>query len=105
MQDPEEIRRELQRILLSPEFLHSDRLRRFLTHCVESTLAGRVDDLKEYTIGLEVFDRDPSYDPRLDSTVRVRLWCSSRECVVALSSDAREPTHLRAKTCLSWNWL
>ncbi len=66
-----EIREELQRILVSPVFLHSERLRRFLTHCVEAALAGRVDDLKEYTIGVAAFDRPKLYNPAEDPIVRV----------------------------------
>jgi TolB-like protein/Flp pilus assembly protein TadD len=42
-----------------------------LRFLVEETLAGRSDRLKEYVVGLEVFDRPDSYDPRLDSIVRV----------------------------------
>jgi TolB-like protein len=68
---PEEVRRQLQRLTSSPVFLGSERLRRFLTFVVERTLAGDGDRLKEYVIGLEVFDRDSDYDPRLDSIVRV----------------------------------
>jgi eukaryotic-like serine/threonine-protein kinase len=68
---PESVRLALQTILSADAFSGSERLRRFLQFLVERTLAGKTDDLKEYTIGLEVFDRDPSYDPRVDSTVRV----------------------------------
>ncbi len=61
----------LSRILSSPEFIQSDRLKRFLTFIVEETLDGRTGGLKEYTIGLEVFDRDDSFDPQTNSIVRV----------------------------------
>lgn len=44
---------------------------RLLRHVVEKTLAGEADQLKEYAVGMEVFDRDETYDPRLDSIVRV----------------------------------
>jgi TolB-like protein len=44
---------------------------RFLRYVVERSLAGEADQLKEYVIGLEVFDRNEHYDPRLDSIVRV----------------------------------
>ena len=44
---------------------------RFLRLAVERTLEGRSDELKEYLIGVEVFDRKPSYDPRVDPIVRV----------------------------------
>ena len=61
----------LRRILESSSFVHSPRLQRFLAFLVEETLAGRADGLKEYVIGLEVFSRPPTFDPRLDSLVRV----------------------------------
>ncbi len=44
---------------------------RLLRYVVEKTLAGEADQLKEYAVGVEVFDRDDKYDPRLDSIVRV----------------------------------
>jgi serine/threonine-protein kinase len=44
---------------------------RFLRFAVEEALAGRAGKLKEYSVGLEVFDRAPSYDPRTDPLVRV----------------------------------
>jgi serine/threonine-protein kinase len=66
-----EIQTELHRILASPEFRSSERLRRFLRFAVERTLAGEAAQLKEYLVGREVFDRGSSYDPRTDSIVRV----------------------------------
>jgi TolB-like protein len=68
---PADVRRQLQRLLSSPILMSSERLRRFLEFVVERTLAGDGDRLKEYVIGVEVFDRDADYDPRLDSIVRV----------------------------------
>jgi len=68
---PEDVRRQLNRVLSSPVFTSSERLRRFLEFVVERTLAGDGERLKEYVIGIEVFDRDARYDPRLDSIVRV----------------------------------
>ncbi|HYO80363.1 MAG TPA: hypothetical protein VES20_03110 [Bryobacteraceae bacterium] len=44
---------------------------RFLRFIVEREIAGRGSELKEYTIGLEVFDRPKDYDPRVDPIVRV----------------------------------
>src|SRR5215472_7642722 len=69
--DGDAVRSEVSRILSSPEFQRSERLRCFLAYVVEETLAGRGDRLKEYTIALAVFDR-PSYDPDVDSIVRVQ---------------------------------
>jgi Tol biopolymer transport system component len=70
-QDPRQIREQLQRVLASPMFLHSERLRRFLTHCVEAVLNGRIEDLKEYNIGVVAFDRPRHYNPADDPIVRV----------------------------------
>jgi TolB-like protein len=68
---PEQIRSQLERILASPGFAGAERASRFLRYVVERTLAGEGEQLKEYVIGLEVFDRGQTYDPRVDSIVRV----------------------------------
>jgi TolB-like protein len=68
---PDHVRHQLERLLASPIFTGSARLRRFLEFVVEKSLAGEGDRLKEYVIGVEVFDRDAQYDPRIDSIVRV----------------------------------
>src|SRR5215831_4954968 len=65
------VRTQLQKILNSRTFSHSDRLRRFLRYCVDEALAGRRDNLREYAIGLEVFDRKHNYNPANDPIVRV----------------------------------
>ena len=43
---------------------------RFLRFVVEQTLNGGAAGIKEYTIGIEVFDKPEHYDPKADSTVR-----------------------------------
>ncbi|HVJ30532.1 MAG TPA: hypothetical protein VNA66_09520 [Gammaproteobacteria bacterium] len=67
----DDVRRQLDRLLASTGFANAGRMSRFLKFVVEKTLAGEGERLKEYVIGVEVFDRDASYDPRLDSIVRV----------------------------------
>ena len=62
---------QLDRILASPEFRHSERLCRFLTFVVTQHLAGNVTSLKQSVVAVEVFDREPSYDSSSDSVVRV----------------------------------
>jgi TolB-like protein/Flp pilus assembly protein TadD len=69
--DPGSVRAQLRRILASREFAASDRMCRFLRLAVIETLEGRSDDLKEYRLGLEVFDRPESFDPGADPIVRV----------------------------------
>ncbi len=66
-----EVRAELDKLLASVGLQHSPQLQRLLRFLVAETLAGRGDRLKEYVIGVEVFGRPASYDPRLDSLVRV----------------------------------
>ncbi|HUB81179.1 MAG TPA: hypothetical protein VMB03_20390 [Bryobacteraceae bacterium] len=62
--------RQLERILTSEGFANSPRLVRLLRYIVEKSLAGDREALKEYSIGLDVFDRDASFDPKVDSIVR-----------------------------------
>jgi TolB-like protein len=68
--DARAVRRQLERILANSEFAQSERMCRFLRLVVEYSLENRAGELKEYLIGVEVFDR-PSFDPRLDPIVRV----------------------------------
>src|SRR6516164_8863401 len=66
----EEVRKELERVLASKGFARNERLSRFLRVVVERHLEGRDGDLKESVIGIEVFGRQPGFDPKQDSTVR-----------------------------------
>jgi hypothetical protein len=68
---PDEIRAEADRILASGSFQRSQRLSGFLRFVVESALEGRHEQLKEYVVGVEVYQKGGDFDPRLDSTVRV----------------------------------
>ena len=64
-------REQLAKILSSKAFAPSGRMSRFLRFTVEQALEGKAEDLKEYRLGLEVFDKDASFDPRIDPIVRV----------------------------------
>jgi len=68
---PEQVCAQVERLLSSRLFTRSTRLCRFLRFSVEQTLAGNSGLLKEQIIGVEVFDRKPDYDPRIDPIVRV----------------------------------
>jgi serine/threonine-protein kinase len=70
--DPEAIRSQLDKILSGNRFIHSERLSRFLRFAVEQAMAGNAERLKEYVIGVEVFGRKDSFDPRTDAIVRVQ---------------------------------
>jgi len=66
------IAEQLNRILASRAFRQADRLKRFLAFIVEETLAGRGEQLKEFAVGVEVFGKPESFDPRNDPIVRVQ---------------------------------
>lgn len=65
-----EILDQLDRILKSPAFNKSQRYSAFLRYCVARTLDGKSDLLKERSIGVDVFGRNPDYDPGNDHVVR-----------------------------------
>src|SRR5436189_6326547 len=66
------IRQQLDRVLASPTFQQVDRLKRFLTFITLEAASGRADQLKEYVIGVQVFGKEESFDPRTDPIVRVQ---------------------------------
>ncbi len=68
----DEIRAQLARILASPEFHATDRMRDFLRFVVEEKLAGRSHRLKGYTIAMEVFGRGEDFDATHDPIVRIQ---------------------------------
>jgi len=66
------IRAQLDRILSSPEFHATDKMRDFLRFVVEEKLAGRSHQLKGYTIATRVFGRDDDFNASLDPIVRIQ---------------------------------
>src|SRR5215831_15336658 len=72
---PEEasaVREHLVRVLASDAFRGSERSKQFLQFVVERALEGRHAEIKERTIGVEVFGRPSDYEPVGDSIVRVK---------------------------------
>jgi hypothetical protein len=64
---------QVRRILESKTFRTSEVHRNLLNYLAEKSLAGDADSLKEYTVGLDVFSKPSSYDPRQESVVRMHL--------------------------------
>ncbi|MGD0740100.1 MAG: hypothetical protein ABR957_10935 [Terracidiphilus sp.] len=62
---------ELEAILSSYHFRGSKRYPALLEYVVDAALDNRLGDLKERTLGVEVFGRDPGYDTNADPVVRV----------------------------------
>jgi adenylate cyclase len=68
---PQLIQDALGRVLGSREIVNSERKKRFLKFIVQETLAGNADKIKAYTIAIDVFNRDSSFDPVSDPVVRI----------------------------------
>ena len=68
--DPALVREQLRRLVAHPLFTNSKRYPVLLTYTVEQTLLGNASELKERTIGVEAFGREPVYDVNLDPVVR-----------------------------------
>ena len=69
--DREAILSQLDRMVAHPLFCNSKRYPGLLRYLVEHALVGDVDQLKERTLGIEVFHRPAAYDTNLDPVVRI----------------------------------
>ena len=65
-------RAELQAVLHSPVFARSPALSHLLSYLCEKTFVGETDQIKEYSVALDVFDRSDAFDQDTDSIVRVQ---------------------------------
>lgn len=84
------IREQLDRLLENPFFSHSKRFPTFLRFVTEQTLAGKEDDIKERTLGIEIFGRDPDYDTASDPIVRV----TAAEIRKRVAQYYQDPAHV-----------
>jgi hypothetical protein len=66
----EERQRLLERVAASEGFRKAARLRQLLLFLAERSFQGPQDSIKEQEIGVEVFCRNPGYDPGADNIVR-----------------------------------
>lgn len=67
----EDITMQMARIRMSKEFNNKELLCRFLDYVVEETIAGRVNEIKEYTIGTRALGRPADFNPQFDACVRI----------------------------------
>jgi len=65
-------RTELHAVLESHLFARSPALSHLLSYLCEKKFAGEADQIKEYSVALEVFDRRETFDQDSDSIVRVQ---------------------------------
>jgi hypothetical protein len=87
--DPVQTREQLNRLLAHPLFSNSKRYPALLAYVVEQTLLGHSADLKERSIAVEVFGRDPAYDANADPVVRI----TAGEVRKRLSQYYYDPAH------------
>jgi hypothetical protein len=92
---PQVVQDALRRVIGSREFINSERKRRFLKFIVQKTLAGHADQIKAYTIAVDVFGRDPSFDPGIDPVVRIEAG-RLRRCLehYYLTEGAADPVRI-----------
>src|SRR5215469_17777721 len=88
------VRVQLNLIIQDPAFRSSKRSVQFLKYVVEKTLDGQADQIKERTIGVEVFGRKPSYDTNEDHIVRTAAG-ELRKRLAIYYSDEKHRSELR----------
>ena len=92
--DAAAVRAQLERILLSTPFRNSKRYPALLRYVVEQELNGASSELKERTIAIDVFGRDPYYDPGADPVVRISAG-EVRKRLAQYYQEVTDPDQLR----------
>lgn len=87
---------QIDRVLASPHFSRSPTLSRLLRFVVKLTLDGKEQELKEYRLGVEVFERGADFDPRIDPIVRMQAAKLRARLAEYYASDGRDDTVLIA---------
>src|SRR5580698_6690149 len=85
---------QLERILASSPFRNSKRYPALLRYVVEKHLNGASSELKERTIAIDVFGRDPYYDPAVDPVVRISAG-EVRKRLAQYYQELTDPDQLR----------
>jgi hypothetical protein len=88
------VREQLERILASPPFRNSKRYPNLLRYVVQQTLDGHASELKERTLGIEVFGKSPDYDTNMDPVVRISA-AEIRKRIAQYYHDAQHENEVR----------
>src|ERR1700692_4572704 len=88
-QEKAEIQLQLNRLLGNIHFSQSKRFPTFLRFVIQEELEAPGDQLKERTLGVEVFGRDAGYDTTSDPIVRV----TAAEIRKRIAQYYQEPGH------------
>jgi hypothetical protein len=89
-----EVNRQLGRLLGNSHFSHSKRFPSFMRFIVQEELEGRGDQLKERSLGIEVFGREADYDTTSDPIVRVTA-AEIRKRIAQYYQESANPNELR----------
>ena len=92
--DSEVVLEELDNMLSSHHFKNSKRYPALLRYLVRKTLEGQTDQLKERTLGIEVFGRLPDYDTNVDPIIRVTA-AEIRKKIAQFYHDRRNESRLQ----------
>jgi hypothetical protein len=92
--DRDLVTRELNAILSSNHFSGSKRYPALLKYVVMKALDGHSEELKERTLGVEVFDRSPDYDTNDDPVVRFSA-SEVRKRLAQYYNENDESSHLQ----------
>jgi Tol biopolymer transport system component len=95
-QEVELILAQLERLTSHSSFANKRRLASFLHFVVTNTVSGQTSSLKETVIGVEVYGREPGYDPKVSPIVRTearRLRNALEEYFVG--DGAEDPVTIR----------
>lgn len=84
-----------QRVVASRQFARSPLLSKFLLHIVAESIANRTSEITEHQIGVQVFDRPPSYRTTEDNIVRNYARQLRRRLADYFAEEgAAEPLHI-----------
>jgi hypothetical protein len=93
-EDCQVVREALERVLASPNFCNSKRYPTLLRYVVEQMLEGNDDQIKERTVGVEVFGRQPDYDTNSDTVVRYTAGEVRKRLSLYYHDAPHEPIHI-----------
>src|SRR5438128_11398671 len=87
---PDERLQALERVLQSKAFTNCDAVRHILQFIVEKSVAGKIDEIKEYTIATEVLGRPQGFNPRNDNIIRVQVHRLRKKLEEYYSQEGRD---------------
>jgi hypothetical protein len=88
-------RAEVDDILSSGLFGRSNNLLRLLTFVCEKYFVGAIDEIKEYSIAVQALGRPESFDPQVDTIVRVTAHALRKKLEdYYTSAGAQHPVHI-----------